>query len=225
MPTIIQRLTGSVKKKEQKEQRRRYGPTLGIPNQVPPNQPPSEPLHPYSPQPDDEHLAWFIAIDQDNSGQVSAEELQSALMNGYGGKRFSADTVNYLMSIFDLDGSGEIGIEEFKPLWDYVRQWRVMFDSFDDNQDGIIDAGELANALNHYDLHVGPAIIDILVRKYGTYPSMPSGGRMNKGLPQIELDRFVCACVVVQQMCVLYERCNAGQVSRDEFLLSILRLP
>jgi len=84
----------------------------------------------------------------------------------------------------DLDGSGEIGIEEvsgslfvhniklihhaqFKPLWDYVKvryhsrefcvssnplsqQWREMFESFDYNQDGIIDAAELSNALGHY---------------------------------------------------------------------------
>jgi Ca2+-binding EF-hand superfamily protein len=31
-----------------------------------------------------------------------------------------------------------------------LQQWREMFDSFDDNKDGIIDAGELAKALNHY---------------------------------------------------------------------------
>lgn len=52
----------------------------------------------------------------------------------------------------------------------------------------------------------------------------------NKGPPQIELDRFVCACVVVQQMSTLYDRCGAGratpmEVSRDDFLLAIMRLP
>jgi hypothetical protein len=56
----------------------------------------------------------------------------------------------------------------------------------------------------------------------------PTNG--HNGPPQIELDRFVCACVVVQQMCVLYDRCELGrpgpmEVSRDDFLLSILRLP
>lgn len=30
------------------------------------------------------------------------------------------------------------------------QQWREMFESFDDNQDGIIDAGELSNALRYY---------------------------------------------------------------------------
>jgi len=129
------------------------------------------------------------------------------------------------MSIFDLDGNGEIGLEEFKPLWDYVKQWREMFESFDDNQDGIIDAGELSNALRYYNLEVGPLVINFLIHKYGS----PHG---HNGPPQIELDRFVCACVVVQQMSGLYDRCRAGradgtpmEVSRDDFLLAILRLP
>jgi len=184
---------------------------------------PAQPVDPPNTQ-NDEHLAWFTAIDQDGSGQVSAEELQSALISGYGGKRFSSDTVKYLMSVFDMDGNGEIGIEEFKPLWDYVKQWREMFESFDDNQDGIIDAVELSNALKYYNLQVGLPVINFLIHKYGTPDAH------NKGPPQIELDRFVCACVVVQQMSGLYDRCGAGratpmEVSRDDFLLAILRLP
>jgi hypothetical protein len=48
----------------------------------------------------------------------------------------------------------------------------------------------------------------------------PTNG--HNGPPQTELDRFVCACVVVQQMCVLYDRCELGrpgpmEVSRDDF--------
>ncbi|KAI0250847.1 hypothetical protein BJV78DRAFT_1215684 [Lactifluus subvellereus] len=100
-----------------------------------------------------------------------------------------------------------------------------MFDSFDDNADGIIDAGELEKALNHYGMAVGPSVIDVLIHKYGTY-STPNL-KANDGPPKIELDRFVCACVVMQQMCQLYDRCGARQagVSRDEFLLTVLRLP
>jgi hypothetical protein len=72
-------------------------------------------------------------------------------------------------------------------------------------------------------MHVGPLVINFLIHKYGTHHG-------NNSPPQIELDRFVCACVVVQQMCALYERCGADranpmEVDRDEFLLTILRLP
>ncbi|KAN0136146.1 hypothetical protein V8E53_006006 [Lactarius tabidus] len=269
MASLLNMFTGGGTSKK-KEDRKRYGPNLGIPSPTSPAKSPTSPNYPPSspgpattkrtpsvsqpqgtypnwgnsgppeptPQPapppisppnieDDEVFAWFTAIDQDGSGQVSAEELQSALISGYGGKRFSTETVRYLMSVFDLDASGEIGIEEFKPLWDYVKQWREMFESFDDNQDGIIDAGELSNALQYYKLEVGPLVISFLIHKYGTTP------QGHNGPPQIELDRFVCACVVVQQMSALYDRCGAGratdraamEVSRDEFLLAILRLP
>jgi len=240
MNTIIKRLTS-----KRKQEKPRYGPVLGLPAQDPHSHPPLSPTQELSSQPhgthtnwvggfvqaspntqaDDEQLAWFTAIDQDNSGQISAAELQSALMNGYGGKPFSSGTVKYLMSVFDLNGNGEIGIDEFKPLWNYVKQWREMFDSFDDNKDGIIDAGELDKALKHYEMAVGPSVIDVLTHKYGTY-STPSL-KANDSPPKIELDRFVCACVVVQQMCQLYDRCEAFRagVSRDEFLLTILRLP
>ncbi|KAH9046328.1 hypothetical protein EDB83DRAFT_1537143 [Lactarius deliciosus] len=189
MTSVMQMFTWSSRKKEE---RKRFGSVLGLPKETSPEYPPPSTgpttrRQPSEPQPqgtypnwgsnpaplvappntqDDEQVAWFIAIDQDNSGQVSAEELQSALMNGYGGKRFSSETVKYLMNVFDLDGSGEIGMEEFKPLWDYVKQWREMFESFDYNQDGIIDATELSNALGHYNLQVGPLVINFLVHKY-----------------------------------------------------------
>ncbi|KAN0136150.1 hypothetical protein V8E53_006010, partial [Lactarius tabidus] len=133
---------------------------------------------------------------QDDDGQISAEELRSALMNEDSGRTFSSETVEYLMNVFDLDGSGGIGLEELRPLWLYVTKWREMFDSFDYNQDGIIDAAELESALNHYKLSVGLPVINFLVHKYGTRPT-----NGHDGPPQIELDGF---------MCVMYDRCKFG---------------
>jgi len=156
----------------------------------------------------DECLAWFQAVDQDGSGHISAEELQAALINN-GGLSFSMTTVEYLMGIFDRDGSGTIGFEEFEPLWNYITQWRQMFDSFDADNDGTIDASELSRALAHYNLHVGTPILNTLVKKYGIkrsrnlHPSHPAR-------TQMDLDHFVCACVVVRQMCDLYDKCSAG---------------
>ncbi|KAI0292093.1 hypothetical protein B0F90DRAFT_1671271 [Multifurca ochricompacta] len=110
----------------------------------------------------------------------------------------------FLLKNCDLDESGGIGFQE---------QWRQMFDSFDIDHDNRIDGTELGRALAYYNLHVGPSVLDILVKKY---------------------DHFVCACVVVQQMCGLYDRFNQGggggavvpqQMSRDEFLIAVISLP
>ena len=96
----------------------------------------------------------------------------------------------------------------------------------------------------YHSLEVGPLVINFLIHKYGACcerrcPALPlirirpkGTPHGHNGPPQIELDRFVCACVVVQQMSGLYDRCRAGradgapmEVSRDDFLLAILRLP
>jgi Ca2+-binding EF-hand superfamily protein len=177
----------------------------------------------------DECHAWFFAIDQDGDGTLSAEELRSALLNE-GGLRFSASTVKYLMSIFDRDGNGVITFEEFEPLWVYMTDWRRMFDSFDGDRDGKIDAIELGRALDHYRIHVGRYVLDAIVKKYGMIPSrnrLPGYGNVQPR-PQMDLDHFVCASVVVREMCELYEKCSAGgrsQLTRDEFLLAVISLP
>ncbi|KAI0273208.1 hypothetical protein BGY98DRAFT_1099461 [Russula aff. rugulosa BPL654] len=161
----------------------------------------------------DECRAWFIAIDQDGDGSLSSEELRNALLNN-GGLRFSLSTVKYLMSIFDSDGNGVITYEEFEPLWLYMINWRQMFDSFDADRDGRIDAAELGRALEHYNLRVGPLVLDKLVKKYGVVPSrnrVPGYGQPHgQPRPQMELDQFVCASVVVRQMCDLYEGAREG---------------
>lgn len=113
-----------------------------------------------------------------------------------------------------------------------------MFESFDTDRDGRIDATELGSALGHYryarfpshpdfftngalfSIHVPPHILDRVVKKY----SDPRRSRR----PEMDLDQFVCACVVVRRMCDLYEKCSAGgrsNVSRDEFLLAVISLP
>jgi len=182
----------------------------------------------------DECRAWFFAIDQDEDGSLSSEELRSALLNNRG-LPFSVNTVKYLMSIFDRDRNGVITYDEFEPLWIYVTEYRQMFDSFDGDRDGRIDATELSRALAHYQLHVGPHVLDMIVKKYGSRNRLPASGYGNVQVqhqvqhrPQMDLDQFVCASVVVREMCDLYEKCKAGgrtQISRDEFLRAVISLP
>ncbi|KAH9010825.1 hypothetical protein EDB84DRAFT_1541807 [Lactarius hengduanensis] len=167
-----------------------------------------------------ESYSWFVAIDQDGSGEISPEELRL---------KFSLATVKYLMSIFDLDNSRGIGFQEFESLWKFIHQWRQMFVSFDVDHDGKIDADELGRALAHYDFRVGLPVLDILVRKYAIAPPPSRGPHYGPpARPQIDLDHFVCACIVVRQMCQLYDQCSGyGQapISRDDFIRAVITLP
>jgi ankyrin repeat protein len=174
----------------------------------------------------DECLAWFLSIDQDGDEELTIEELQSALLNNRG-LRFSITTVKYLVSIFDQNDDGVIGFEEFHPLWNYLNEWRQMFDSFDFDHNGTIDATELDSVMAHYRLNVSTHILDQIVMKYA--PSSWQAGHGNiPARAQMDLDHFVCVCVSVRRMCELYEECSAGgqsSVSIDDFLQAIISLP
>ena len=65
------------------------------------------PGHPGGPQ--DQIRQWFLAVDADRSGQISAMELQRALVNGNMSK-FSEETCRMLISMFDNNHSGTIDV-------------------------------------------------------------------------------------------------------------------
>ena len=57
----------------------------------------------------DQIRQWFLAVDADRSGQISATELQRALVNG-NMSRFSEETCRMLISMFDNNHSGTIDV-------------------------------------------------------------------------------------------------------------------
>lgn len=95
---------------------------------------------------DDELRQWFSAIDEDQSGSITAEELQCALLNGNWTK-FDINTIKMLMANFDTDRDGTIDCSEFTALWKCVVEWQQIFWHFDRNQSGYIDIHELVGVL------------------------------------------------------------------------------
>ena len=45
--------------------------------------------------------------------------------------------------MFDKDKSGTIDASEFSQLWNYIQQWKQVFEGFDKDRSGGIDANEL----------------------------------------------------------------------------------
>ena len=45
--------------------------------------------------------------------------------------------------MFDLKRSGTIDIREFGALFNYINQWKAMFESIDRDRSGFIDQNEL----------------------------------------------------------------------------------
>ena len=49
----------------------------------------------------------------------------------------------FLLDIFDKNSSGTIDINEFQQLFDYINQWKAVFQSFDKDRSGKIELAEL----------------------------------------------------------------------------------
>jgi calcium-dependent protein kinase len=95
--------------------------------------------------------AIFQAIDADNSGTITAEELRSALK--LKGSVLKEDEVSGLLKLIDSDENGTIEYEEFLAATMSVHQMqreenmRAAFQHFDEDGDGVISREELRKAL------------------------------------------------------------------------------
>ena len=107
---------------------------------------------------------WFMSVDQDRSGQISAIELQQALVNGNFSK-FSEETCKMMISMFNQNKSGTIDINEFGQLFNFVNQWRGVFQGFDRDRSGAIESAEFSQALNQLGFNLSPNLINVRLEK------------------------------------------------------------
>ncbi|KAJ2909715.1 hypothetical protein GGI21_001605, partial [Coemansia aciculifera] len=146
---------------------------------------------------------WFRAVDSDGSGQLDANELQQALVNG-DWSRFSMDTVRLMIAMFDRDRNGTISFDEFVGLWRYIEEWKQCFRTFDRDNSGTIDRGELHQALSAFGFNVSPQIVDSLVRKYDVQAGRAKLASQGRGA--ITFDNFINACVTIRSLTDAFRR-------------------
>jgi len=142
--------------------------------------------------------SYFLTVDADRSGSISAPELQSALVNG-DWTPFDLDTVKLLMNIFDTNRTGGIDFNEFTGLWRYIEDWQGVFQHFDKDRSGTIDRSELQKALNQFGMKLPQHLLSLLVAKFA---SSHSGSGV--GDQTITFDRFLRACVFMKQFTEIF---------------------
>ena len=106
-------------------------------------------------------LRAFKSWDTNNDGQISFQELKSAVQRS--GQKLSDEDINSIFVIGDIDQNGEIDFEEFRRMMlpstsDVVSKFRSIrktvkdvqksFKQFDKNGDGSIDKNELTSAMS-----------------------------------------------------------------------------
>jgi len=139
------------------------------------------------PQVDPQTAQWFNAVDSDKSGQISAGELQKALVNG-NWSNFSEEACRMMIDLYDHNNSGTIDILEFKRLFEAINQWKTTFESFDKDRSGRIEQSELTQAFQQMGYRFSPQFVSNLLAKYD-----PRTRRLT-------LDNFIVACVQIQRL-------------------------
>ncbi|GAB4824697.1 hypothetical protein Ancab_007562 [Ancistrocladus abbreviatus] len=120
----------------------------------------------FPPGTDPEIIRVYQVVDRDGSGFIDDTELQKALSSGY--YHFNIRTIRLLMFLFKnpQDASLRVGPKEFAALWKCLGEWRAIFQRFDKDRSGKIDATELRDALYSLGYAVPPSVLQLLTSLY-----------------------------------------------------------
>ncbi|XP_051185889.1 calcium-binding protein CBP [Lolium perenne] len=170
----------------------------------------------FPPGTDPNVVACFQAADRDGSGAIDDKELQSAL-SGYN-QSFSIRTVHLLMYLFTNSNIRRIGPKEFTSVFYSLQNWRSIFERFDRDRSGKIDASELRDALLSLGYSVSPTVLDLLVSKFD------KTGGMSKA---VEYDNFIECCLTVKGLTEKFKEkdttySGSATFSYEAFMLTVL---
>ncbi|GJN28365.1 hypothetical protein PR202_gb16476 [Eleusine coracana subsp. coracana] len=170
----------------------------------------------FPPGTDPNVVACFQAADRDGSGMIDDKELQAAL-SGYN-QSFSLRTVHLLMYLFTNTNVRKIGPKEFIDVFYSLQNWRSIFERFDRDRSGKIDASELRDALLSLGYSVSPTVLDLLVSKFDK-----TGGKSRA----IEYDNFIECCLTVKGLTEKFKEkdtafSGSATFTYEAFMLTVL---
>ncbi|XP_047939130.1 probable calcium-binding protein CML48 isoform X2 [Salvia hispanica] len=153
--------------------------------------PPPQTANVYSSFPPGTHpdvILSFQMVDTNRNGYIEEKELQDALAWNY--QRFSPRTLRLLNFLFrdPRESSSIIGPKEFEAIWRCLGQWRAIFERFDRDRSGKIDATELKDALLSLGYAVLPSVLQVLISRYDDGSRRPA---------ELSFDSFIeCGMIV-----------------------------
>ncbi|RWR76096.1 putative calcium-binding protein CML49 [Cinnamomum micranthum f. kanehirae] len=170
----------------------------------------------FPPGTDPSLVSCFQMADQDGSGFIDDKELQRAL-SSYN-QTFSLRTVHLLMYLFTNSNTRKIGPKEFTSVFYSLQNWRGIFERFDRDRSGKIDASELREALLSLGFSVSPVVLELLVSKY----DKSSGKNM-----AIEYDNFIECCLTVKGLTEKFKEkdiaySGSATFTYEAFMLTVL---
>lgn len=130
---------------------------------------------------------WFSEVDSDNSGRISAPELQRALVNG-NMSHFSEEACRMMIDMYDRSGSGTIDFNDFQQLFSSINQWKAVFEGYDTDKSGSIEQAELMQAFQQMGYRFSPVFVQNLLARYDARTR------------RLTLDNFIVASVQIKRL-------------------------
>uniref|UniRef100_A0A8K9XPC3 Calpain-3 n=1 Tax=Oncorhynchus mykiss TaxID=8022 RepID=A0A8K9XPC3_ONCMY len=87
-----------------------------------------------------------------------------------------------------MDGTGRLSLQEFRHLWNKIKQWQGIFRHYSSDQAGIINSYEMRNAINDAGFRLNNQLYDIITMRYA-----------NEGM-NIDFDSFISCLVRLEAM-------------------------
>uniref|UniRef100_A0A669ERM5 Calpain-3 n=1 Tax=Oreochromis niloticus TaxID=8128 RepID=A0A669ERM5_ORENI len=92
-----------------------------------------------------------------------------------------------MIALMDMDGTGRLNLQEFRHLWNKIKQWQGIFKHYNTDQSGI-NSYEMRNAVNDAGFRLNNQLYDIITMRY-------ANESMN-----IDFDSFISCLVRLEAM-------------------------
>ncbi|RXM98220.1 Calpain-3 [Acipenser ruthenus] len=126
--------------------------------------------------------------------QITAHELKNVLNRVVSKHKdlktdgFRLESCRSMIALMDTDGTGRLNLQEFRHLWNKIKQWQGTFKHYDADQSGTISSYEMRNAVNDAGFRLNNQLYDIITMRY-------ADEKMN-----IDFDSFICCLVRLEGM-------------------------
>lgn len=102
--------------------------------------------------------------------------------------KFSEEACQMMINMFDTNLTGTIDMNEFGKLFNYIQQWKAMFEGYDKDRSGQINQDEFNQALQQMGYRFTPTFIQNLLSKF------------NPRERTLTLDNFIIVSVQVKRL-------------------------
>uniref|UniRef100_A0A673JSD3 Calpain-3 n=1 Tax=Sinocyclocheilus rhinocerous TaxID=307959 RepID=A0A673JSD3_9TELE len=149
----------------------------------------------------------FLSIFQQIAGdlmEISANELKDVLNKVVSKHKdihtegFSRESCRSMIALMDMDGKGRINLQEFRHLWNKIKQWQGIFKQYDFDHTGTISSYEMRNAINDAGFRLNNQLYDIITMRY-------ANENMN-----VDFDSFVSCLVRLEGMFRAFQAFDQG---------------